>query len=90
MLQRFYELQKEFTLFLQNKGKPVAEMEDESWLCDLASLGDITTHTNDLNTKLQQQAQYKSLCPVRTFKVNLSSCAVTTLLMTCLFVKILA
>jgi len=58
MLRRFYELRKEVTLFLKNKGKPVAEMEDESWLCDLAFLVDITTHMNDLNTKLQRQSQY--------------------------------
>ena len=33
-------------------------MEYESWLCGLAFLVDITTHMNDLNTKLQRQAQY--------------------------------
>jgi len=59
MLRRFYELRKEFTLFLKNNGQPVAEMEDESWLCDLAFLVDITTHMNDLNTMLQRQTQYE-------------------------------
>jgi len=43
MLRRFYELRKEVTLFLKNKGQPVAEMEDESWLYDLAFLVDVTT-----------------------------------------------
>ena len=38
----------------------MAEMEDESWLCDLAFLVDITTHMNELNTRLQQKAQYVS------------------------------
>ena len=33
-------------------------MEDESWMCDLAFLVVITTHQNDLNTKLQQSAQF--------------------------------
>ena len=60
MSQRFYELQKEVALFLKNKERSMAEMEDESWLCDLAFLVDITTRTNELNTKLQQKAQYAS------------------------------
>ena len=33
-------------------------MEDESWLCDLAFLVDITTCINKLNTRLQRKAQY--------------------------------
>ena len=35
----------------------MAEMEDESWLCDLAFLVDITTRMNELNTRVQQKAQ---------------------------------
>ena len=35
-------------------------MEDESWLCDLASLIDIITRMNELNTRLQPKAQYAS------------------------------
>ena len=50
----------EVALFLKNKGRPMAEMEDESWLCDLAFLVDITTYMNELNTRLQQKAQYVS------------------------------
>ena len=30
----------------------MAEMEDKSWLCDPAFLVDITTHINELNTRL--------------------------------------
>ena len=60
VLRRFYELQKKVALFLKNKGQPMAEMEDESWLCDLAFLVDITTRMNELNTRLQQKAQYAS------------------------------
>jgi len=33
-------------------------MEDESWLCHFNFFVDITMHIIDLNTKLQQQAQY--------------------------------
>ena len=43
LLRRFYNLRKEV---------------NESWLCDLAFLINITTHLNDLNTKLQQNDQY--------------------------------
>ena len=38
----------------------MAEMKDESWLCDLAFLVDITTRMNELNTKLLRKAQYAS------------------------------
>ena len=58
MLRRFYELQKEVALFLKNKGRSMAEMDDESWLCDLAFLVDITTRMNEFNTRLQRKAQY--------------------------------
>ena len=60
MLRRFYELRKEVALFLKNKGRPMAEMENESWSCDLAFLVDIITRMNKLNTRLQQKAQYAS------------------------------
>ena len=38
----------------------MAEMEDESWLCDPAFLVDIVTRMNELNTRLQRKAQYAS------------------------------
>ena len=60
MLRRFYELREEVALFLKNKGRPMAEMEDESWLYDLAFLVNITTRMNELNTRLQRKAQYTS------------------------------
>ena len=54
MLRPFYELRKKAIIFLKNKGR----MEDESWLCDLAFLVDITTHMNELDSRLQRRAQY--------------------------------
>ena len=33
-------------------------MENESWLCDLAFLVDITTHLNDFNTTPQRNGQF--------------------------------
>ena len=41
ILQRFYKLQTEVALLLKNKGPPMAEMKDESWLCDMVFLVDI-------------------------------------------------
>ena len=38
----------------------MVEMKDESWLCNLAFLVDITTCMNKLNTRLQQKAQCAS------------------------------
>ena len=38
----------------------MAEMEEKSWLCDLVFLVDITTWMNELNTRVQQKAQYAS------------------------------
>ena len=58
MLRRFYKLGKEAALF--KKRGPTAEMKDESWLCDLSFLVDITTRMNELNTRLQRKAQYAS------------------------------
>ena len=60
MLRQFYELRKEVALFLKNEGRPMAEMGEESWLCDLAFLVDISTRMNELNTRLQRKAQYVS------------------------------
>ena len=60
MMQRFYELQKEAVLFLKSKGRPMAEMKDESWECDLAFLIDTTTCMNELSTELQRKARYAS------------------------------
>ena len=60
MLRQFHELRKELALFFKNKMRPMAETEDQSWLCDLAFLVDITTRMNEFNTRLQRKAQYAS------------------------------
>ena len=60
MIKRFYNLREEVVQFLKKKGQPMHEMEDESWICDLAFLVDITKHLNDLNTKLQRNGQFAS------------------------------
>ena len=60
MIKRFYDLREEVVQFLKKKGQPMHEMEDESWICDLAFLVDISKHLNDLNTKLQRNGQFAS------------------------------
>ena len=42
MFMRFYELRDEVKLFMEMKGKPVTELSDGKWLCDLAFMVDMT------------------------------------------------
>lgn len=35
MLKRFFELRSEIGQFIKEKGKPVAELDDPEWDCDL-------------------------------------------------------
>ena len=51
-LKRFYNLLYEIQLFVEMKDHHVPELQNESWQMDLAFLVDITTHLNELNTKL--------------------------------------
>ncbi|KAL1270843.1 hypothetical protein QQF64_029859 [Cirrhinus molitorella] len=53
MLERFYKLREEVKHFMEIKGKPVVELSDDKWLCDLAFKVDITKHLSELNIKLQ-------------------------------------
>jgi hypothetical protein len=53
VLKRFIALRLEIEIFMNEKGKVVAECSDEKWLWDLALLCDISHHFNDSNTKLQ-------------------------------------
>ncbi|CAK1584105.1 unnamed protein product [Parnassius mnemosyne] len=39
------------------KDKPLSELSDPKWICDLAFLVDLTGYLNDLNFKLQKQGQ---------------------------------
>ena len=55
--RRFYDLREEVIYFLKMKWQPVHEMENKSWLFDLAFLVDITTYLNDFNTVLQKNGQ---------------------------------
>ncbi|XP_056642605.1 general transcription factor II-I repeat domain-containing protein 2A-like [Diorhabda sublineata] len=57
MLKRFYELRNEIADFIKIKDKPLSELSDPKWICDLAFLVDLTGYLNDLNLKLQKQGQ---------------------------------
>jgi hypothetical protein len=49
MLMRFYKLRDEVKQFMEMKGKPVRELNDSKWLCDLAFMVDITKYLSELN-----------------------------------------
>jgi hypothetical protein len=49
-------------MFINEKGKIVAEFSDEKWLWDLALLCDISEHLHDLNTRIQGQQKLVSVC----------------------------
>ena len=57
MLQRFYELREEIIFFLEMKGKSYPQLQDPTWIAELAFLVDITGHLNQLNLKLQGKNQ---------------------------------
>ena len=57
MLRRFYDLKDQVSVFMNMKDKPMPELDNPAWMCDLAFLVDVTTHLNELNTKLQTQGQ---------------------------------
>ena len=46
MLRRFYQLRDEVEQFIEMKGKPVRELKDSKWLCDLAFMAACRALTN--------------------------------------------
>lgn len=53
VLEKFYALRNEICTFMKEKNSPVPELEDMTWLQDLAFLSDMMMHLNQLNIKLQ-------------------------------------
>lgn len=65
---------KSFSQFMEQKGRPVKELECKEWMQDLAFMVDITQHLNTLNTTLQGRnrviTQYYD--SISAFKLKLS------------------
>ncbi|XP_017794537.1 PREDICTED: general transcription factor II-I repeat domain-containing protein 2B-like [Habropoda laboriosa] len=57
MLKRVFDLQQEIQSFFASKSKSIPEFEDKEWVCDFTFLVDITSHLNDVNTRLQGKDQ---------------------------------
>ena len=57
VLKRIFKLKDEIQQFIEGKGNPIAEFNDAEWICDLAFLADITSHLNELNSRLQRKGQ---------------------------------
>ena len=73
VLQRFIALKPEISKFLETETKEFSEQVDSSWNEDFFFLGDITSHLNDLNIKLQGKGKLIFDLPaaVNAFKVKL-------------------
>ena len=73
MLKRVFELKDEIQIFMQLKGQPIPEFQDDDWLCDFAFLIDITSHLNELNTRLQGKDQLISMMfeHIKGFQIKL-------------------
>ncbi len=58
---------------MEIKGKPVVELSDDKWLCDLAFMVDITKPLSELNVKLQGPNQLLSslLSNLKSFEAKL-------------------
>ena len=55
MLKRIFELKDAIQAFMETKGNPIAEFNDEEWV--FVFLMDITAHVNELNSRLQRKGQ---------------------------------
>ena len=66
-------MKTEITTFLETESKVFPELKDSSWNEDLFFLGDIISHLNDLNIKLQGKGIliFDFLAAVNSFKANL-------------------
>ncbi|KAL4009366.1 hypothetical protein ACER0C_003218 [Sarotherodon galilaeus] len=74
VLQRCFELREEICLFMESKGKDTTELRDETFMCEMAFLCDITSHLNVMNLQLQGRGRVISdmYSTVKAFKTKLS------------------
>ena len=54
VLKRFFDLRVEINTFMAEKGRPVPQLEDPAWVCDLAFFVDLMDQLNQLNLHLQE------------------------------------
>ena len=74
VLQRCFELREEICLFMESKGKDTTELRDETFLCEMAFLCNITNHLNVMNLHLQGRGRVISdmYSTVQAFNTKLS------------------
>ncbi|XP_076135597.1 general transcription factor II-I repeat domain-containing protein 2, partial [Alosa pseudoharengus] len=74
VLQRCFELHEEICLFMESKGKDTTKLRDETFVCEMEFLCDITSHLNVLNLQLQGWGHVISdmYSTVKAFKTKLS------------------
>ncbi|UYV75067.1 EPM2AIP1 [Cordylochernes scorpioides] len=53
VLQRFFEFRAVIEIFLNEKHRPLTELQNNAWLWKLAFYVDLTKHVNELNLRLQ-------------------------------------
>ncbi|GFR29127.1 general transcription factor II-I repeat domain-containing protein 2B [Trichonephila clavata] len=58
VLQRFFELRAVIEIFLNEKHRPLTELQNNAWLWKLAFYVDLTKHVNELNLRLQGENQH--------------------------------
>ena len=58
VLQHFFELRAVIGIFLNEKHRPLTELQNNAWLWKLAFYVDLTKHVNELNLRLQGENQH--------------------------------
>ncbi|UYV72726.1 EPM2AIP1 [Cordylochernes scorpioides] len=58
VLQRFFELRAVIEIFLNEKHRPLTELQNNAWLWKLAFYVDLTKYVNELNLRLQGENQH--------------------------------
>ncbi|XP_062977902.1 uncharacterized protein LOC134395670 [Elgaria multicarinata webbii] len=74
VLLRYYERREEVKVFMEAKGRPVAELSDPRWVRDLAFMVDMTQYLSEFSATLQGPNQFlpSLLSNVRLFEAKLN------------------
>ncbi|UYV82211.1 EPM2AIP1 [Cordylochernes scorpioides] len=73
VLQRFFELRAVIEIFLNEKHRPLTELQNNAWLWKLAFYVDLTKHVNELNLRLQGENQHLPdlYTNIKSFRIKL-------------------